>query len=228
MALLRIDGQLKEFSNDTKLLTLTDEEYEIYPNAKNYDICITETRLITNTLGDLKKPDTLLASGHVGNNSVSYNTNRDSVYVLRSGQTESLRTRMAKAFNKRDSIEGLHWYDKSQRYVLHNSMFSYSHVRMNEFVDHLYKSGEAVPGIGSYTYPEPIFVGSIYRNHVGGLVRSTKKIISCSEFQNHYLVKYENDPDTYLLLRCYACNYEVRFAQSLPGSLTKRAGDPSD
>lgn len=208
MALLRINGQLEEFSNDNNMLTLTNDEYEEYPGAERYAICVTEDKMITR-FGNFPKLNDLLVNVCLRDNSIDISA-RNTVGIISAEDGAYTLPRYVDASNKaRMSEHHIIWDPETQSHTHLHDDYPLDAQVLNEFVTHL--------------YAEQIFIASVYRDHNGGLISTLKKIVRCWEFQNHYLVKYEDDPDTYLLLRCYACHYEVKFDHILPGSMTKSA-----
>lgn len=208
MALLRINGELKEFSINRDVLTLTNEEYESYPGAKKYALCITEDKLITR-FGEVAKPKELISAVAVKDSGIVFTTRTTIGSIDESGEASETPRLISPGNRKHVSECGISWKPKTNTY--HNSIsnFRYGTQAIDEHITHLYS--------------RLMFAGSVYRDQHGGLISANRKIIRCSEFQNHYLVKYEGSPDLHLLLRCYSNFYDVKFDYIPPGSMTKNA-----
>lgn len=217
MALINIDGKLTEFSNDTTMLTLTDEEYKIYPNAKNYSVCITETRMIINHEGiesSHEKIEGSLVWVDANNGGISLLTRSKLTWINLDRQIESIDRYLPVKDRKNEwkygpeILNNIRYDPEKQNYHRFAGKIL-EHIEVNDFITHLYELGS--------------FIGSAYRSHNDDLILTPKKIIRCAKYHNHLLAKCENKEKTYLILLCYGSCYMVECDILFPSITTKSA-----
>ena len=219
MAFIEIDDKKQLVSMNKLSLTLTDEEYEQYPEAREYNVCITETRMIVNYRGIIsihEKLEGLLCEVviserddlHIITNCInSMLTNIDGEYVM---------NKIGRYYEKRDrSNEYMYYpmwiiYDTEKDCYINKSTHTIlTHHALNRYVDHLYNDQK--------------FYKSAYRDIDGNLVLTDKKIIKCIKYQDHLLVKYDDDESNYIILLCYSYAYDVKCDIPFPSIMTKSA-----
>ena len=220
MALLRINGELVEFSKNTTMLTLTDAEYDSYPNAKNYLICITESRMIINHNGIESihdKPLDLLAGAWISDyastgfltKSIIANIDLETREIERANRYDPVHDRTNEYLYSPYTLRGITYRPETDSYCRRGSEVNLEHIKLNNLLTHLYKNGD--------------FLASAYRSILGDLTLVPEKIVKCVPYEGHLLAKYENDDQEYLLLTCYSSPYSVLCDIPFPSTMTKSA-----
>jgi hypothetical protein len=230
MALIKINGEYKMFSNDKKMLTLTDEDYELYPDAKEYTVCITETRTIVNFRGIISFHERLEGFIYVTKNVFLLHMNTKKMNMMISVVDnqhilEKMYTYLAEHDAKNEFWADTNEFwnnDHTAHKIVYNPVTgeyfqvftetTFVSEEINDFITHLYH-------VQSQLHE---FIGSAFRNNIGDLIITREKIIRCIKMYDHLLVEYENGAVNLVLL-CYSGFYAVPCDIAFPSIMTKSA-----
>jgi len=163
-----VDGVI--YSNDLNMLTLTEEEYERIPEAKNYLVCVTESRMmvrLANGVQEYEKLPGLLASVHeiTGSGGVMVRSDKKVRLINGDGRHNDYEC----GTRERDSTPD-------------------SRLRWEELGNHV-----------KHLWSDTGFIASAIRNHSGAWMLTPQKITKCAEYHGHLLAEYDSGTHLVLL-----------------------------
>jgi hypothetical protein len=217
MALIKINDEYKIFSNNKNMLTLTDEDYELCPDAKEYIICITETRMIINYQNIISFHERL--EGLI----ITVKLYPTQLYITTKITHVLISDHRLHVLKKYIHIGDIGYTDGN---ALSGKTFCavgdniYTHIRADHKVYKLVS--EKMNSLITHLYHEGKFLGSAFRNNAGDLIIGDNKIIKSTKIHGHLLAQYENG-ETHLILLYYSYFYSVPCDIAFPGTMTKSA-----
>lgn len=199
MALVKIGEEYIPFSNGL-FITMTDNDYENWPDASKYIVCITDTKIIITIEG----AKTICNKASAVINKVDKNRSGCGGLYITKTIGESIS--MTNYFNSNGVIES---------YITGPVSLSKMRAEYKDNICHLTSkfgldaSFEYIDyGLFVQLYENDKFYSSLITNHVGEVLITNNMIVDARIAYGHMIVKYENG-EKYFIPLCYSvyCAY---------------------